>query len=106
MRRVVFMSTGSTMCGWEWDDSLPYGRLAAGERDLVDRLEAARLADPAATRQPVRRGQAVREAAARWFSDQTPMSVLVIRLGAVLPSNQPSSSATSRASWPRRTRSR
>ena len=20
------MSTGSTMCGWEWDDSLPYGR--------------------------------------------------------------------------------
>ena len=29
------------------------------------------------------------EAAARWFSDQTPMSVLVIRLGAVLAENRP-----------------
>src|SRR5438045_112538 len=31
--RVVFMSSGSTMCGWEWDDALPYGRLARGEWD-------------------------------------------------------------------------
>src|SRR5918994_3958075 len=39
VRRVVFMSTGSTMCGWEWDDSLPYGRLARGEWDEVDGWE-------------------------------------------------------------------
>jgi len=31
VRHVVFMSSGSTMCGWEWDDALPYGRLARGE---------------------------------------------------------------------------
>ena len=34
VRRFVLMSTGSTMCGWEWDESLPYGRLAAGDRDV------------------------------------------------------------------------
>ena len=31
--KIVFMSSGSTMCGWEWDDGLPYGRLARGEWD-------------------------------------------------------------------------
>ena len=34
VQRFVLMSTGSTMCGWEWDESLPYGRLAAGDRDV------------------------------------------------------------------------
>ena len=58
VRRFVLMSTGSTMCGWEWDESLPYGRLAAGERDLPP-LGPARLPDPAAPGQPVRRGQAL-----------------------------------------------
>ena len=28
--KVVNMSSGSTMCAWEWDDALPYGRLARG----------------------------------------------------------------------------
>ena len=27
--RVVFMSSGSTMCGYEWNDSMPYGKLRA-----------------------------------------------------------------------------
>src|SRR3954471_20329610 len=31
--KVVFMSSGSTMCAWEWDDALPYGRLARGDWD-------------------------------------------------------------------------
>ena len=39
VRRTVFMSTGSTMCGWEWDDTLPYGRLARGEWDEVQAWE-------------------------------------------------------------------
>src|SRR5207244_13520574 len=31
VKRVVFMSTGSTMCGYEWDDDRPYGKLARGD---------------------------------------------------------------------------
>lgn len=27
--RVVFMSSGSTMCGYEWDADRPYGKLAS-----------------------------------------------------------------------------
>jgi nucleoside-diphosphate-sugar epimerase len=88
VRRVVVMSTGSTMCGWEWDDSLPYGRLAAGERDLP----AWPLLDyrtPPRPDSPYGAAKLFGEAAARWFSDTTPMSVLVIRLGAVLKENRP-----------------
>jgi NAD+ dependent glucose-6-phosphate dehydrogenase len=88
VRRVVFMSTGSTMCGWEWDDSLPYGRLAAGERDLPpwDLLD---YRTPPRPDSPYGAAKLFGEAAARWFSDRTPMSVLVIRLGAVLAENRP-----------------
>ena len=59
VQRTVLMSTGSTMCGWEWDDSLPYGRLAAGERDMPawDLLD---YTDAATTGQPLRCGKAVR----------------------------------------------
>ena len=86
--RVVFMSTGSTMCGWEWDDSLPYGKLARGERDLAgwDLLDAT---TPPRPDSPYGVAKLFGEAAARWFSDRTPLSVLVIRLGAVLASNRP-----------------
>ncbi|MEP6637765.1 MAG: NAD(P)-dependent oxidoreductase [Chloroflexota bacterium] len=88
VRRVVVMSTGSTMCGWEWDDSLPYGRLAAGERDLPawDLLD---YRTPPRPDSPYGAAKLFGEAAARWFSDRTPMSVLVIRLGAVLAENRP-----------------
>jgi NAD+ dependent glucose-6-phosphate dehydrogenase len=88
VQRVVFMSTGSTMCGWEWDDSLPYGRLAAGERDLPawDLLD---YRTPPRPDSPYGAAKLFGEAAGRWFSDRTPMSVLVIRLGAVLAENRP-----------------
>ena len=36
IRRVVNMSTGSTMCGWEWYEGSPYGMLAAGRYDEVE----------------------------------------------------------------------
>ena len=88
VRRVVFMSTGSTMCGWEWDDSLPYGRLARGDRDVPEW----KLLDhetPPRPDSPYGVAKLFGEAAARWFSDRTPLSVLVIRLGAVLASNRP-----------------
>ena len=88
VRRVVVMSTGSTMCGWEWDDSLPYGRLAAGERDLPP-WELLDYRTPPRPDSPYGAAKLFGEAAARWFSDTTPMSVLVIRLGAVLKENRP-----------------
>ena len=88
VRRVVFMSTGSTMCGWEWDDSLPYGKLAAGRRDLPP-WELLDYRTPPRPDSPYGAAKLFGEAAARWFSDRTPMSVLVIRLGAVLAENRP-----------------
>jgi uronate dehydrogenase len=89
VRRVVFMSTGSTMCGWEWDDSLPYGKLARGEWDEVDGWDLLDYRTPPRPDSPYGVAKLFGEAAARWFSDRTPMSVLVIRLGAVLRSNRP-----------------
>jgi len=88
VRRFVLMSTGSTMCGWEWDESLPYGRLAAGDRDVPgwDLLD---YETPPRPDSPYGAAKLFCEAAARWFSDQTPMSVLVIRLGAVLAEDRP-----------------
>ncbi len=88
VKRVVFMSTGSTMCGWEWDDALPYGKLADGERDLPawDLLD---YTTPPRPDSPYGAAKLFGEAAARWFSDQTPMSVLIIRLGAVLAEDRP-----------------
>ena len=88
VQRVVVMSTGSTMCGWEWDDSLPYGRLARGERDLPP-WELLDHETPPRPDSPYGVAKLFSEAAARWFSDRTPLSVLVIRLGAVLASNRP-----------------
>jgi nucleoside-diphosphate-sugar epimerase len=89
VKRVVFMSTGSTMCGWEWDDSLPYGKLARGEWDQVDSWDLLDYRTPPRPDSPYGAAKLFGEAAARWFSDRTPMSVLVIRLGAVLKSNRP-----------------
>ena len=72
VRRFVLMSTGSTMCGWEWDESLPYGRLAAGERDLPpwDLLD---YRTPPRPDSPYGAAKLFCEAAGRWFSDQTPI---------------------------------
>ncbi len=89
VRRVVFMSTGSTMCGWEWDDSLPYGKLARGEWDEVSDWELLDDRTPPRPDSPYACAKLFGEAIARWYSDTTPMSVLVIRLGAVLASNHP-----------------
>ena len=87
--RVVFMSTGSTMCGWEWDDSLPYGKLARGEWDAVDTWEMLDATTPPRPDSPYGCAKLFGEAVARWFADTQGMSVVVIRLGAVLPSNRP-----------------
>lgn len=88
--RVVFMSSGSTMCGWEWDDNLPYGKLARGEYGAVPpgwRMLDHR--DPPRPDSPYAVGKLFGEQCGRWFSDQKGMSVLCIRLGAVLKSDRP-----------------
>src|SRR5262249_57680409 len=88
--RVVFMSSGSTMCGYKWFDGSPYGMLA---RNALARLPpGAKLID---YRDPPRPdsfygvGKLFGENTGRLFSDRYRMSVLCIRLGAVLPSDAP-----------------
>ncbi len=88
--RVVFMSSGSTMCGYEWDADRPYGKLARGEYDQV----AAPW--PLITFRDLPRpdsayavGKLFGEACGRWFADRYGMSVPVIRLGAVLDTDRP-----------------
>ena len=35
VKKVVFVSSGSTMCAYEWDEGSPYGMMARGEYDQV-----------------------------------------------------------------------
>jgi len=90
VKRVVFMSTGSTMCGHEWDDTKPYGKLIRGEYSNVDKpwpmMSYKDLPRPD-SRYAV--GKLFGEACGRWFADTYGMSVLVIRLGAVLDTDRP-----------------
>jgi nucleoside-diphosphate-sugar epimerase len=90
VKRVVFMSTGSTMCGYEKDNDKPYGKLARGEYDQVQ------AGWPLITYQDLPRpdsryavGKLFGEACGRWFADYCGMSVLCIRLGAVLDTDRP-----------------
>lgn len=90
VQRVVFMSSGSTMCGYEWFDGSPYGLLAAGEYDKVpEPVPLLDYLDPPRPDSPYAVGKLFGENAGRWFSDHYGMSVLCIRLGAVLPSDRP-----------------
>lgn len=88
--RVVFMSTGSTMCGYEWFEGSPYGMLARNELDRLP-LDVKMLdyADPPRPDSFYAVGKLFGENTGRLFSDRYGMSVLCIRLGAVLPSDRP-----------------
>lgn len=90
VKRVVFMSSGSTMCGYEWDDDRPYGKLAAGDVEqvakpwpMIDYTEPPRPDSPYAV------GKLFGEQCGRWFADHYGLSVLCIRLGAVLDTDKP-----------------
>ncbi len=90
VKRVVFMSTGSTMCGHEWNDDLPYGKLARGDYDQVEApWPLMTHLDPPRPDSPYGVGKLFGEAAGRWFADKCDMSVLCIRLGAVLDTDKP-----------------
>lgn len=90
VRRVVFMSTGSTMCGYEWYEGSPYGKLAANELEKLPANEKMLdYRDPPRPDSFYGVGKLFGENTGRLFSDKYGMSVLCIRLGAVLPSDQP-----------------
>lgn len=90
IRKVVFMSSGSTMCAYEWDEGSPYGMMARGEYEhvptswpMIDETWPARPDSPYAV------GKLFGENCGRYFSDRYGMSVLAIRLGAVLDTDRP-----------------
>lgn len=90
VKRVVFMSSGSTMCGYEWDDDRPYGKLAAGQSDQVTvPWPMITYTDLPRPDSPYAVGKLFGEACGRWFADQYDISVLCIRLGAVLDTDRP-----------------
>ncbi len=90
VKRIVFGSTGGTMCGYEYDDTLPYGKLAAGKYDEVgDSWPMITHHDLPRPDAPYSIGKLFGEATGRWFADYYGMSVLCIRIGATLDTNQP-----------------
>jgi len=90
VKRVVFMSTGSTMCGYEWYEGSPYGKLAANELQKLPATEKMlSYLDPPRPDSFYGVGKLFGENTGRLFSDKYGMSVICIRLGAVLPGDRP-----------------
>jgi nucleoside-diphosphate-sugar epimerase len=90
VKRVVFMSTGSTMCGYEWFEGSPYGMLAANTlQSLRPGDKMITYLDPPRPDSFYGVGKLFGENTGRLFSDRYGMSVICIRLGAVLGSDQP-----------------
>ena len=89
IRRVVVMSTGSTMLGYEWDEGSPYGLLALGEHDRAGDYALLDASTPPRPDSPYGVAKVLAEAAARLFADWYGMSIPVIRLGAVLAEDRP-----------------
>lgn len=90
VKRVVFASAGSTMLGYQFDPASIYAQLAdnklqqmPGEAHMVLHTDPARPADFYSV------GKLFGEHLGRLFSDKYGMSVLVIRVGAVLPDDKP-----------------
>ena len=90
VKRVVFTSTGSTMCGYEWYEGSPYGKLAANELQKLPATEKMlSYLDPPRPDSFYGVGKLFGENTGRLFSDKYGMSVICIRLGAVLPGDRP-----------------
>lgn len=88
--RVVFASAGSTMLGYQFDPASVYAQLAdnklqrmPADAHMVHHTDPARPADFYSV------GKLFGEQTGRLFSDKYGMSVLVIRIGAVLPDDKP-----------------
>jgi nucleoside-diphosphate-sugar epimerase len=90
VRRVVFGSAGSTMLGYQFDQASVYAQLADNK---LQRMPAdARMilhTDPPRPADFYSVGKLFGEHTGRLFADRTGVSVLVIRIGAVLPGDKP-----------------
>ena len=88
--RVVFMSTGGTMNGYERDQNSPYALISEGRFEEVPEVWPMVTSDWAARpTSPYHVGKLFGEACARYFADNYDMSVIVIRLGNVSASDRP-----------------
>jgi hypothetical protein len=78
------------MCGYEFDDSLPYGKLAQGRyAEAGDSWPLLTHRDPPRPDAPYSIAKLFGEHTGRWFADYYGISVLCIRLGAVLDTDKP-----------------
>lgn len=78
------------MIGYEWYEGSPYGQLAAGRLERLPEGERMLLhTDPPRPDTFYSVGKLFGEHTGRLFSDRYGMSVLVIRVGAVLPDDRP-----------------
>jgi nucleoside-diphosphate-sugar epimerase len=90
VRRIVFASAGSTMLGYQFDPASVYAQLAdnklqrmPGDARMILHTDPPRPADFYSV------GKLFGEHLGRLFSDRYDMSVLVVRVGAVLPDDKP-----------------
>ena len=92
VRRVVFMSSGSTQLGYMANPSLPYGKLATARHDAPDfptSWQMITLDDPPRPIDPYATGKLFGENVGRLYADRYGISTLAIRLGGVLRENRP-----------------
>src|SRR3569833_173236 len=90
VKRVIFASAGSVMIGYEWYEGSPYGALAANKIQTLPANERMLMhSDPPRPDTFYSVGKLFGEQLGRLFSDKYGMSVLVIRVGAVLPDDTP-----------------
>lgn len=86
--RVVFASSGSTMLGYELD--YPYGHIARGEHEKIPHnWNLVDYKDPVRPDSLYGVSKIFGEALGRYFSDYHGISVINIRLGAVLDTDKP-----------------
>jgi len=90
VKRVIHMSSGCAQLAYEWDDDLPYGRLANGPDDEIpSSWRMIELSDPVRPDSPYAVGKIFGETLGRYYADKYAISTIAIRLGAVLPEDRP-----------------
>ena len=90
VKRVVYGSTGDTQTGYEYDEDLPYGALAAGKYDQAPKeWPMINYRDPVRPKNLYGTCKVFGEALGSQYADLYELSVLCIRLGAVLPEDRP-----------------
>ena len=90
VRRIVFASAGSTMLGYQFDPASIYAQLANNElQRMPDDARMILHTDPARPADFYSVGKLFGEHLGRLFSDRYGISVLVVRVGAVLPDDRP-----------------